>query len=111
MTTIVVDRQAAEERMKLAAITRQYETLVFTYLYRRLRRSVDAGGMTQETFYRFYAADGLELPRSAVRPKLLEIARGQLEEYLGDDPPSEQKAWTELCLELDDLVQQRNATP
>ena len=101
---------ASESRTELTAITRQHEGAVYTYLWRRLRPSVNVGELTHDVFYRFYTSGGLDLPRSTVRARLLKIARELLDAFVRDGNPADQVAWTELCLELDDLVASRRAT-
>lgn len=96
------------ERQLLAAITRQHEAVVFTYLHRRVRRSVDVASLTQEVFARLVSSAGLSLPRDSVRSRLLQLAEQVLEDFTNSADPHD-AAWTVLCLELDQLARSRQA--
>lgn len=96
------------DRQLLAAITRQHEAAVFTYLHRRVRRSVDVSSLTQEVFARLVSTTGLALPRDSVRSRLLQLAEQVLEDFTHMADPHD-AAWTVLCLELDHLARSRQA--
>lgn len=96
------------ERQTLAAITRQHEAVVFTYLHRRVRRSVDVSSMTQEVFARLVSTAGLTLSRDSMRQRLMQLAEQMLEDFTQAADPHD-AAWTVLCLELDQLARSRQA--
>jgi hypothetical protein len=96
------------ERQLLAAITRQHEAAVFTYLHRRVRRSVDVSALTQDVFARLVGSAGLTLSRDSLRPRLLQLAEQVLEDFTNTADPHD-AAWTVLCLELDQLARSRQA--
>jgi hypothetical protein len=94
------------QRQLLAAIARQHEAAVFTYLHRRVRRSVDVSKLTQEVFARLVGSAGLSLSRDRLRMRLLQLAERVLEDFTTTADPHD-AAWTVLCLELDQLARTR----
>lgn len=96
------------ERQLLAAITRQHEAAVFTYLHRRVRRSVDVSSLTQEVFARLVSSGGLTLARDGIRQRLLKLSEQVLEDFTATADPHD-AGWTALCLELDQLARSRHA--
>ena len=96
------------KKAALTSITRQHESAVFTYLYRRVRRSVNVESLTKEVFARLLAIDDLELTREALRPRLVVICQEVLSDFVSSAKP-EDAAWTGLCLELDALAREKQA--
>lgn len=99
----------AAQRGDHAAFTtlvRAHERLVHGYLRARLARGGDVDDLCQETFLRVYSAKAV--PRSEaglrMRPWLLGIARNVLREHVRKVRRRRETAWTELCLEIEDLA-------
>ena len=99
----------AAQRGDHAAFTtliRRHERLVHGYLRARLARGGDVDDLCQEVFLRVYSAKAV--PRSdgglRMRPWLLGIARNVLREHVRKVRRRRETAWTELCLEIEDLA-------
>jgi len=99
----------AAQRGDHAAFTtlvRRHERLVHAYLRARLARAVDGDDLCQEVFLRVYSAKAV--PRAdgglRMRPWLLGIARNVLREHVRRLRRRRETAWTELCLEIEDLA-------
>ena len=82
---------------------------MFGYLRARLLQSSDAEDLTQEVFLRCYSCWARFDPAGAVRPWLLGIARNLLHEHTRKIKRRKEVAWTELCLELDEMVSSDDA--
>ncbi|WP_425614007.1 RNA polymerase sigma factor [Anatilimnocola sp. NA78] len=84
-----------------------YQHTVYGYLRARLFDSTDAEDLCQETFLRCY--QGREKLSRAVQvgPWLIGIARNLLREHVKRISRRREVAWTELCLELDQMVNDR----
>ena len=100
---------SAAQRGDHAAFTtlvRRHERLVHGYLRARLARAVDGDDLCQEVFLRVYSAKAV--PRGdaglRIRPWLLGIARNVLREHVRKLRRRRETAWTELCLEIEDLA-------
>ena len=94
------------DRRRLAAIARQHEAAVFSYLYRRVRRSVDVNALVQEVFAQFVRIEGLRSAPAETRLLLLSASESVLESFIATAAPAD-AAWTALCLELDRLARAR----
>ena len=101
------ERLLQNDRAAFEAIVQKYQRGVFAYLRSRILTTSDAEDLTQEVFLRFYQARARFDTSSLIRPWLLGIARNLLKEHLRKLKRRREVAWTELCLELDDIVHQR----
>jgi RNA polymerase sigma-70 factor, ECF subfamily len=92
-----------------ASVVRENQRLIYGYLRARILSVADVEDLCQEVFLRSYV--GLEkLTRSTSVPGwLLGIARNVLREHSRKMSRRREVAWTELCLELDALVQSEHA--
>jgi RNA polymerase sigma-70 factor (ECF subfamily) len=83
----------------------RHAQLVHGYLRARLTRLADVEDLGQEVFLRVYTAKAT--PRSdtplRMRPWLLGIARNVLREHVRASRRRRETAWTELCLDIEDL--------
>jgi RNA polymerase sigma-70 factor (ECF subfamily) len=110
-------REAADDAGLLAAAQRgdhaaftsiiaRHARLVHGYLRARLARLADAEDLGQEVFLRVYTAKAV--PREgagvAMRPWLIGIARNVLREHARAARRRRETAWTELCLDIEDLA-------
>lgn len=88
------------------AIIERHARLVHGYLRARLTRLADADDLGQEVFLRVYTAKAV--PRESVgvamRPWLIGIARNVLREHARATRRRRETAWTELCLDIEDLA-------
>jgi RNA polymerase sigma-70 factor (ECF subfamily) len=106
MTAVPADVGAATaDRIVLEAIIREHQGAVYGYLRSRLTQPADAEDLTQEVFLRWYL-NRLRFDASQkVRPWLIGIARNVLLEYLKRLQHRKEVAWTELCLQLEQLIE------
>lgn len=91
-----------------AQVVAAHEQAVYAYLRSRLFQATDAEDLTQEVFLRFYLNRARFDAESLVRPWLLGIARNLLREHARKLKRRKEVAWTELCLELDDMLRGGN---
>jgi len=80
--------------------------MIFGYLRARVLDYADADDLAQEVFLRFYA--GLErydpTRNPDAKPWLRGISRNVLREHIRRIKRRKEVGWTELCLELDELI-------
>ena len=102
------DRLARGDRDAFADLLAQHQKPVYGYLLARLAAPADAEDLCQEVFLRWF--QGREkLPQAdSLRAWLLGIARNVLREHIRAVQRRREVAWTELCLELDEMVQQES---
>lgn len=100
----LIERAIQGDRAAFEAIVEAHQSAVFGYLRARLFQPNDAEDMTQEVFLRFYLTRARFDSASLVRPWLLGIARNLLKEHARKLRRRKEVAWTELCLELDDML-------
>ena len=98
-------RLQLNDRAAFETIVQTYQRGIFAYLRSRVLGTTDAEDLTQEVFLRFYQARARFDTTSMIRPFLLGIARNLLREHLRKLKRRKEVAWTELCLELDEMVQ------
>ncbi len=98
------DAQAA--RCGFGQVYQENHAWVFGYLRARLLNGSDAEDLTQEVFLRAYSA--LErFDRSlGIRPWILGIARNVLREHIRKVHRRKEVGWAELCIELEQMVDQ-----
>ncbi|HEX3658685.1 MAG TPA: RNA polymerase sigma factor [Pirellulales bacterium] len=97
-------RAQAGDQAAFGDIIRHHQAAVFGYLRARLLQASDAEDLTQEVFLRCYSRSTGFDPTAQVRPWLLGIARNLLHEHTRKIKRRKEVAWTELCLELDEMV-------
>lgn len=83
-----------------------HHRVVFGFLRARVLDHADADDLTQEVFLRFYSGLGRYDPtrNPDARPWLRGISRNVLREHIRKIKRRKETGWTELCLELDDLI-------
>ncbi|HWA98805.1 MAG TPA: RNA polymerase sigma factor [Pirellulales bacterium] len=101
----LIDALRRGDRDAFAAIVARHQGPVFGYLRARLLQATDAEDLTQEVFLRCYTARERFEPGASLRPWLLGIARNLLRERARQVKRRKEVAWTELCLELDELIE------
>jgi RNA polymerase sigma-70 factor (ECF subfamily) len=92
------------DRAALETLIVQHQSAIYGYLRARLLQHSDAEDLTQEVFLRFYLARARFDSKQLIRPWLLGIARNLLREHARKTRRLRQTAWTELCLELEELL-------
>jgi RNA polymerase sigma-70 factor (ECF subfamily) len=102
---VLIERAQRGDRAAFEAIVARHQGAIYGYLRARLLQAADAEDLTQEVFLRCYAARARFDTGSLIRPWLIGIARNLLREHLRKLRRRKESAWTELCLELEDLVQ------
>ncbi len=90
-------------------IVRRHQGSVYGFLRARLLQNSDAEDLTQETFLRAYTCRARFDSSGLVEPWLIGIARNVLREHARKGKRRREVAWTELCLELEDLVESDDA--
>jgi RNA polymerase sigma-70 factor (ECF subfamily) len=100
----LIERALQGDRDAFEAIVAAHQSAVFGYLRARLFQPNDAEDLTQEVFLRFYLTRARFDSENLVRPWLLGIARNLLKEHARKQKRRKEVAWTELCLELDDML-------
>jgi len=92
------------DKKAFAALVELYQQTVYGFLRARLLDPADAEDLTQEVFLRLYLGREKLSRARAVGSWLVGIARNVLREHVKKQHRRREVAWTELCLELDDLV-------
>jgi len=106
--TLIQDALKGDESA-FATIVSLHQRAVYGFLRARLIQPDDAEDLAQEVFLRFYQARARFDSSNLIRPWLMGIARNLLREHSRRWKHQRKKevAWTELCLELDDVTQHR----
>lgn len=104
------DRQmllAAQRGSREAFVTlvESYQGAVFGYLRSRLLEPADAEDLCQEVFLRCFTGKARYDVSAAVRPWLVGVARNVLREHIRAVTRRQEVAWTELCLELETMME------
>ena len=92
------------DRAAFAAVIQRHHRAVHSYLCSRLLDTADADDLSQEVFLRCYISPARFDHAAMVRPWLIGIARNLLREHVRRVKRRREVAWTELCLELEELV-------
>jgi RNA polymerase sigma-70 factor (ECF subfamily) len=100
----LVLRSQRGDKRAFAALVEIYQQTVYGYLRARLLEPADAEDLCQEVFLRCYLGREKLSRASAVGSWLVGIARNVLREHIKRQRRRREVAWTELCLELDALV-------
>ena len=91
-------------RAEFEALVKLHQGAVYAYLRSRLLQSTDAEDLTQEVFLRAYLARSRFNGSREFKPWLMGIARNLLREHVRRLKRQKEVAWTELCMELDELA-------
>lgn len=104
--TSFADRLARGDRQAFDDLLQQHQAAIYGYLLARLSAPTDAEDLCQEVFLRCYQGRAKLNQAASLRAWLLGIARNVLREHIRRVQRRREVAWTELCLELDAVVQQ-----
>jgi RNA polymerase sigma-70 factor (ECF subfamily) len=96
---------ANADRLLLENAIREHQGAIYGYLRSRLAQPADAEDLTQEVFLRWYLNRQRCDPAQKLRPWLIGIARNVLLEHIKQQNHRKEVAWTELCLELERLIE------
>ena len=105
----LVDAAQRGDKPAFAALVELHQRAVYGFLRARLLEPADAEDLCQEVFLRCYLGREKFERAPAVRPWLFGIARNLLREHIRKITRRREVAWTELCLELDSLVETPDA--
>ncbi len=100
----LIENAIRGDRVAFESLILQHQSAVYGYLRARLLQHSDAEDLTQEVFLRFYLARARFDTAQLIRPWLLGIARNLLREHARKTRRLRQTAWTELCLELEEML-------
>ncbi len=100
----LIENALQGDRAAFETLILEHQSAVYGFLRARLLQHSDAEDLTQEVFLRFYLARARFDATQLIRPWLLGIARNLLREHARKTRRMRQTAWTELCLELEELM-------
>lgn len=100
---LVLNSQCGDKKA-FATLVEIYQQTVYGFLRARLLEPADAEDLCQEVFLRLYLGREKLSRARAVGSWLVGIARNVLREHVKKRHRRREVAWTELCLDLDDLV-------
>ncbi|MEO5927670.1 MAG: sigma-70 family RNA polymerase sigma factor, partial [Patescibacteria group bacterium] len=92
------------DRAAFSTIIETHQRAIFGYLRARLPDSTDAEDLCQEVFLRLYLGRAKLSHKIILRPWLIGIARNLLREHVRKLRRRKEVAWTELCLEMEEMV-------
>jgi RNA polymerase sigma-70 factor (ECF subfamily) len=92
-------------RGAFATIVERHQGAIFGYLRSRLFEASDAEDLCQEVFLRCYIGKAKFDESALVRPWLIGVARNVLREHIRKVTRRQEVIWTELCLELEAMVE------
>lgn len=98
---VLVFAAQAGDRGAFSALIERHQGPVYGYLRARLLEPADAEDLCQEVFLRCYTANARFDAPEMVRPWLIGIARNLLREQIRRVKRRRERAWTEMCLELE----------
>ena len=101
---VLVQAAQSGDRAAFTEIVQRHQGAVYGYFRARVLQPSDAEDLTQEVFLRCYTCWARFDRTAEVRPWLLGIGRNLLREHARKIKRRKEVAWTELCLELDELV-------
>jgi RNA polymerase sigma-70 factor (ECF subfamily) len=105
----LVEAAQRGDKPAFAALVDLHQRAIYGFLRARLLEPSDAEDLCQEVFLRCYLGREKFERAPAVRPWLFGIARNLLREHVRTVVRRREVAWTELCLELDSLVETPDA--
>lgn len=100
----LIERAQEGDRVAFEQIVARHQGAVYGYLRARLLQPTDAEDLAQEVFLRCYLARARFDSNNMLRPWLYGIARNLLREHVRRLRRRREVAWTELCLELEDMT-------
>ena len=102
------DREPHRCVLRVVHLHEMHQRAVYGFLRARLLEPADAEDLCQEVFLRCYLGREKFARAPAVRPWLFGIARNLLREHVRRITRRKEVAWTEMCLELDALIETRD---
>lgn len=105
---LLIERLQRDDRDAFEEIVQAHQRAIHGYLRARVIPGSEADDLTQDVFLRFYQSRARFDSANLIRPWLLGIARNLLREHLRQLKRRKEVGWTELCLELEDLLTNRS---
>ena len=93
------------DKVAFATVVQRHQGAIFGYLRARLFEASDAEDICQEVFLRCYMVKARFDESALVRPWLIGVARNVLREHIRKVTRRQEVIWTELCLELESMVE------
>jgi RNA polymerase sigma-70 factor (ECF subfamily) len=101
---VLMERICGRDKAAFEILVRSHQAAVHGFLRARTLQKADVDDLAQEVFLRTYLTCRRFQADARLRPWILGIARNVLREYVRSARRRREVAWTELCLELDELV-------
>ena len=101
---LLVEAAQRGDRSAFEQIVARHQGAIYGYLRSRLLEPADAEDLCQEVFLRSYVGQSRFDSSVLIRPWLIGIARNLLREHVRKIRRRKEVAWTELCLQLEDMV-------
>ena len=102
--TALIKRVQDGDRAAFESLVEAHQGAVYGYFRARVLQPLDAEDLTQEVFLRCYLALGQFDTTCQLRPWLMGFARNLLREYIREQKRRKEVGWTELCLQVDELL-------
>ena len=100
----LVEAAQRGDRSAFEAIVHRHQGAIYGYLRSRVLEPADAEDLSQEVFLRSYLGQARFDSSVMIRPWLIGIARNLIREHVRKTRRRKEVAWTDLCLQLEDLV-------
>ena len=101
---VLVEAVCQGDRAAFATIVEKHQRAIYGYLRARLPEMADVEDLCQEVFLRLYLGRSRLHNEIVLRPWLVGIARNLRREHVRKLRRRKEVAWTELCLELEEMV-------
>jgi RNA polymerase sigma-70 factor (ECF subfamily) len=102
--SLLVQAAQSGDRTAFEQVVNEQRAAVYGYLRSRLLEPADAEDLCQEVFLRLYLGRERCDRAALLRPWVVGIARNVLREHVRQVKRRKEVTWTELCLELDELI-------
>lgn len=99
-------RAAPAEPLPFSEVYEKHHAAVHGYLRARLLNGSDAEDLSHEVFLRAYEAMGRYHESGGMRAWLMGIGRNVLREHIRRTRRRKEVGWTELCIELEESIEQ-----
>jgi RNA polymerase sigma-70 factor (ECF subfamily) len=105
---LLVESTQRGDRAAFGVIVARHQGAIYGYLRSRLLEPADAEDLCQEAFLRCYQGQARFDSSVMLRPWLIGIARNLLREHVRRVKRRKEVGWTELCLQLEDLIDEQD---
>ncbi len=104
----LVESAQSGDRAAFELLVQRHQGAIYGYLRARLSEPADAEDLCQEVFLRSYSARARFDSGDMVRRWLIGIGRNLLREYARKTKRRKEVIWTELCLDLENMVSEED---